>query len=327
MKAAIGKKYIDVITGKEAEVKDGMVLGKINGICVGGILEVEEITAELQALLDKICPGSLSEYVKENTDKIRGPKHIDHKVPFTNWFNGNKPDKLPEGMVWVQSGAFIRKVERPWHGARSYDFSKWKKGIQLKMKGFAIDTYPVTNKQFEKFLKKSGYKPKETRNFLKHWKNGRISEGLENHPVVWISQQDAKAYAKWAGKRLPTEIEWEYAAQGPKALLWPWGNTLDEKYVNSTGKTQPVGSIPEDKSPFGCHDMSGHVWHFVDDRYTDTIHSFTILKGGSFFRLAKGASKWYCKSGPVKSTTHLKLPLLSPSIDRFSTVGFRCVID
>ncbi len=78
--------------------------------------------------------------------------------------------------------------------------------------------------QFKQFLDDSGYKPQWPKNFLKHWNNGSYPSGKANHPVVWVSIKDAQAYADWAGKRLPTEEEWQKAAQGDDSRDWPWGN-------------------------------------------------------------------------------------------------------
>ena len=85
--------------------------------------------------------------------------------------------------------------------------------ISANLKPFAMDETHVTNAQFAQFLKVSAYKPAHSENFLKHWVNNAPPVGQENHPVVWITLDDARAYAKWAGKRLPTEVEWQWAAQ------------------------------------------------------------------------------------------------------------------
>ncbi len=80
-----------------------------------------------------------------------------------------------------------------------------------------MDKYSVTNRQYREFLEATGYQPNDTANFLKHWTNNQIPKGQENYPVMYVTLEDAKAYAKWAGKRIPTEIEWQYAAQTEKA--------------------------------------------------------------------------------------------------------------
>jgi hypothetical protein len=86
---------------------------------------------------------------------------------------------------------------------------------------FAIDEAPVSNLQFAAFLAASQYRPEHGENFLKHWENGRPPSGREDHPVVYVALADARAYARWAGKRLPTEEEWQYAAQGLDGRRYP----------------------------------------------------------------------------------------------------------
>ena len=95
---------------------------------------------------------------------------------------------------------------------------------EIKINRFYIDRYPVSNTQFKAFLDATRYHPRDDLNFLKDWKNGTYPEGWANKPVTWVSLEDARAYAAWAGKRLPHEWEWQYAAQGTDGRLYPWGN-------------------------------------------------------------------------------------------------------
>ena len=327
LSATPGKAYFDVFSGESLAVIDGMVNIRIQGLSVGGILEADERTPDVESLLS-LAPGALPSYEKADTARLRPPAFPDELPTTIGQYQGVRPDALPDGMVWVPSDVFVRKTHRPWHGAESYNFRSWRdKGMRVDLTGFAMDALPVTNRQFKQFIGATGYRPIDDHNFLKHWINGSIPEGLEDHPVVWVALEDAKAYANWAGKRLPTEIEWQYAMQGVDDRLWPWGNEFDDSKTNATGATMSVGSIQGDESPFGLRDGVGHIWQFVNDVYTDRVHRFTVLKGGSYFRLPKGSSTWYCDSGPLRLDSHIKLPLLAPSLDRFSTVGFRCVID
>ncbi len=188
---------------------------------------------------------------------------------------------------------------------------------------FYMDVYPVTNKQYYNFIKASGYIPADTTNYLKHWKGDKFPEDLKDHPVVYVDVRDAQAYANWTGKRLPTEAEWQYAAQGIVLLKWPWGNEFDSSMCNNaSGKSSSVYDHPEGKSPFGIQDMTGNVWQLTSDIYFNGNYYFVIMKGGSFYMPT--SSWWYIQGGPQGSDRQQMLLLVNPGLNRNSTVGFRC---
>ena len=191
---------------------------------------------------------------------------------------------------------------------------------------FAIDIAPVTNADFAKFLADSGYRPRHERNFLRHWKNGAPPAAKERHPVVWVDLDDARAYANWAGKRLPAEEEWQYAAQGTDGREWPWGASFDRSRSNGGGgSTTPVTAYPEGRSPFGLYDMSGNVWEWTESERTDGRTRFAIVRGGSFYD-PKG-SDWYMDGGAQPANFAEKFLLMWAGLDRCATVGFRCAAD
>lgn len=198
---------------------------------------------------------------------------------------------------------------------------------QVKLAPFAIDVTPVTNAQFAAFLKASGHRPKRAANFLKHWQNGAPPPGREDHPVVYVSLGDARAYASWAGKRLPTEEEWQFAAAGVEQRRFPWGDAMRAGVCNdsTTGHTTPVTAFPDGRSPLGCFDMCGNVWHWTESERSDGRTRFCILKGGSFYK-ARG-SDWYADGGPQPCQFAAKFLLMWPGLDRCATIGFRCVVD
>ena len=196
----------------------------------------------------------------------------------------------------------------------------------VELPGFLIDEHEVTNAEYARFLQESGYRPQESQNFLRHWGGPTPPAELADHPVVYVDLDDARAYTRWAGKRLPTELEWHRAAQGDDGRAWPWGNEFDSGRCNGDGDaTAPVGSHPEGRSPFGCHDMAGNVWEWTESERSDGHTRFCILRGGSYFE-AKG-SIWYVPGGAQPCTSHAKFILMHPGLDRCSTVGFRCVKD
>ena len=211
--------------------------------------------------------------------------------------------------------------------ASSYEFRAASFERKIKLSPYAIDLTPVTNAQFAEFLRQSGYKPRHTENFLRHWTNGKIPSGLEDHPVVYVSLDDARAYARWHAKRLPLEEEWQYAAQGPNALRYPWGNEMISGKCNSgqTGTTTPVKAFSEGRSPFGVYDLCGNVWEWTESERTDGRTRFAILKGGSYFSAI--GSGWYMNGGARPNAFGAKMLLMWDGLDRCSTVGFRCVID
>lgn len=162
----------------------------------------------------------------------------------------------------------------------------------VKVNRIAIDLAPISNAQYKDFLNATGYKPRYSENFLKHWDKGEIPAGMGQSPVVYIDLDDARAYAKWAGKRLPREEEWQLAAKQAK------------------GKKQ---------------EMDSSMWEMTESEYNDGRNRFCILKGGSSYQ-AKG-SDWYFDGGTQSEDFAAKQLLLYPGIDRCSTVGFRCVVD
>jgi formylglycine-generating enzyme required for sulfatase activity len=197
------------------------------------------------------------------------------------------------------------------------------------MKPFFIDQYPVTNAQFKTFLDATHYKPDDAHNFLKDWRNGTYPPGWDKRPVTWVALEDARAYAKWAGKRLPHEWEWQYAAQGTDGRTYPWGNTWDEKAVPEQSHSRDligpsdVDAHPAGASPFKVMDMVGNVWQWTDE-FVDEHTRAAILRGGSYYRPA--GSMWYFPQN-TKLSEHGKYLLMAPSKDRAGTLGFRCVVD
>ena len=194
----------------------------------------------------------------------------------------------------------------------------------VDLEDFYIDKSEVTNRQFKEFLDATGYKPEWPKNFLKHWKNGTYPEGMDDHPVVYVDLNDAKEYAAWAGKALPSEAQWQYAAQGQEYRTFPWGSEWDPNKANvNTEGTKPVGSYPDGASPFGIMDMVGNVAEMTDSFHDDGWHWFSYIRGGSWFQ--SYGSLWYTENGLMTNTQRLKFWWLNPGFNRSSAIGFRCV--
>jgi formylglycine-generating enzyme required for sulfatase activity len=247
--------------------------------------------------------------------------------------------EAPPGMVRIPGGEFVFKVrgteieggasnmvdvEYPWEDSPRRFHEK-----QMQVAPFFIDKFPVTNAQFKQFLDDTHYAPRDGLNFLRDWKNGTYPQGWENRPVTWVSLEDARAYARWAGKRLPHEWEWQLAAQGTDERRYPWGNDWQPANVPTpaTGRTMP-GPDPVDAhaggaSPYGVMDMVGNVWQWTDE-FTDEHTRAAILRGGEYYQ--PQGSIWYFPQA-YRNDEHSKLLLMAPGYDRSGGVGFRCVVD
>lgn len=221
---------------------------------------------------------------------------------------------------FIKESQYIYRVQhRIMEGDCQYDH-----GPRLvKLSSFYIDIYPVTNQDFKKFIDETNYCPKDGRNFLKHWSGKSFPDELRNHPVVWISQKDAKAYAVWLGKRLPKDTEWQLASGGIEKLKWPWGHTYKKELCNSElNTTTAVDAYPLGVSPYDCFDMCGNTWEWVEDIIDDGQNIFTFIRGGSYY---KAPNNWHAEGGPHSTDYHLKFQLLNEGMNRCETVGFRCV--
>jgi len=201
----------------------------------------------------------------------------------------------------------------------------------VSLDAFYIDRTPVTNAQFKSFLDVTHYAPTEGKQrFLAHFHKGQIPRGQSDHPVVNVSWLDAQAYASWAGKRLPSEAEWEKAARGTDGRNYPWGRAAPTpKHANfgkARGGTMPVGTYPDGASPYGLLDAAGNVWEWCDDADDPAFYEDgppnnprNIAQSGSALRVMRGGSWMY---GPRSLRTFARTSF-EPHY-RFAGGGFRC---
>lgn len=149
----------------------------------------------------------------------------------------------------------------------------------VDLPAYRIDKFPVTNAQYARFIAATGHRQPLD------WKNGKIPEGTLLNPVTMVNWFDAVAYAKWAGKRLPTEAEWEKAARGTDGRRWPWGDKMDPARLNTyynTGRVSVVDFFPNGASPYGVFDMAGNVDEWTEDTflpYKGSDASAEVFKG------------------------------------------------
>ncbi len=215
-------------------------------------------------------------------------------------------------------------VQFPWESSPRRDHRRL-----IHVPRFFIDRTPVTNAAFKTFLDAARYRPADDRNFLRDWKNGTFPNGWADKPVTWVSIEDARAYAAWAGKRLPHVWEWQYAAQGADGRPFPWGTAWNPQAVPTPDRSRlprpptDVDAFPAGASPFGVLDMEGNVAQWTDV-FSDAHTRAAILRGGDYYR--PGGTFWY-----YPKSYHLdeqeKYLLVSSSRDRSGMVGFRCVHD
>jgi iron(II)-dependent oxidoreductase len=226
-----------------------------------------------------------------------------------------------EGMVLIPAGEFIMGKD----SKNNADFSPAHK---VKVDSFYIDAYEVSNAEYQKFCQETGHKLPEFWNvdFF------RCGEKYPDYPVVGINWYDANKYARWAGKRLPTEAEWEYAARGGlKDKEFPNGNQLQipPRRNESPGEWEnhllPVGSF--EPNAYGLYDMAGNVWEWTGDKYQYDFYQISDTdnpkgpKTGTNFVIRGGS--WH--SGKMCHKVYYRKGLTSNWVD--FAVGFRCVKD
>ncbi len=229
----------------------------------------------------------------------------------------------PNEMVTVPAGEFIRGTDTrlPDEGPQH----------KVTLPAFQIDIYEVTNLQYKKFIDATGHRSPD------HFRNRTYPDGKADHPVTFVSWHDAVDYCTWAGKRLPTDQEWEKAARGTDGRQYPWGDVFDTQNANMPlrweelkqyGDTTPVGAFEKGVSPYGAYDMSGNVWEWTSSWYEaypgNTTpsesygHRYKTVKGGSWF----DCSIYKCGiSAPVYNRGFFA------DRTKNDTFGFRCAKD
>ena len=199
---------------------------------------------------------------------------------------------------------------------------------EVTLPAFLIDKYEVTNLQYKQFIDVTQRKSPE------HFSNRTFPKGKADHPVTFVSWADARDYCAWAGKRLPTDEEWEKAARGTDGRMFPWGNQLDLNKANTPmrwrdlqqeGDTTPVGSFAGGVSPYGLYDMSGNVWEWTDSWYQAYPGNKKPSENyGEQYKTLKGGSWWDCSFYQCGiSAPTFNRAFFDPQVKN-SSIGFRC---
>ena len=211
-----------------------------------------------------------------NTVTLSGPFQLGDLNLVVTWDDGRKPFtytvnvETPEGMVLIPAGQFQM-------GSIDDEASNNEQPVHtVHIDAFYMDEHEVTNLEYKEFLLENPRWQKSridkrfhSGSYLKHWSGNNYPSGKANHPVTYVSWYAAMAYAEWAGKRLPTEAEWEYAARGGLAgMKYPSGNTISTRqanYKSHVGDTTAVGRYAA--NGYDLYDMAGNVWEWCLDEY------------------------------------------------------------
>jgi iron(II)-dependent oxidoreductase len=205
--------------------------------------------------------------------------------------NEAKPDELASTivcptdgaeMVLVPAGEFLMGISEEEllaiyqrENKQSFVFATEMPALDIHLDSYYIDRYPVTNYQYRKFIEETGHREPL---LINHplW-------GEPLQPVVFVGWEDARAYARWAGKSLPTEAQWEKAGRGLDGRHYSWGREFEQNRCNSREygleRTSPIGTFDLGTSPYGCYDMCGNVWEMCEGRW---LEQHQPMRGGCF---------------------------------------------
>ena len=203
---------------------------------------------------------------------------------------------------------------------------------EVHLDAFWIDCYEVTNRRYRQFTDATGHRVPHLETAWAepyNWKSRSYPPGMDDFPVVLVSWEDAVAYATWAGKRLPTEAEWEKAARGGLVKQrYPWGKEITEKQANfftgitSRNEMKPVGSFLP--NPFGIYDIAGNVWEWCSDWYGKTYYRKS--PAANPLGPEEGLYRVYRGGAWTNRAEHLRCSERGRNVPHHQshTIGFRC---
>jgi iron(II)-dependent oxidoreductase len=309
-----GKTYYDIWNGKELTQKEenGKSFVEVNILNFSCLLETN--------LQNEKLFGLLKIQQKENSAIISTPEHdtylkeLSLKLPVKYHYNLNTGSDFQTSAIKIKGGKFTFKCKHIWREGGCYPDFNARNNHDLvltfednaqrithehteQLSDFFIMSKVVSNGEFEQFLRRSKYKPRYPENFLRHWNGQDCPSEIKNKPVVYVSLEDARSFAEWAGMQLPTEWQWQLAAE-----------QSGDKFIYN------------------------EVFEWNESERDDGYNRFVNLRGGCSGWLLP-SSWWYLPSAPYaqiaggsqKLNSHVKYFLLYQGIDRASTIGFRCI--
>jgi serine/threonine-protein kinase len=280
------------------------VKGRRRGLLMIGVVLAAVVIAAVAAVM----------WQSSRTPEGGQPSSTENRAPSnTAGEPASVKQSAPAGMVSVPGGEFTMgradgdEYERPAH--------------RVTVKPFFMDTYEVTCAEYDKFVKATGHRGPP------QWKTGTCPASDARKPVTGVTWDDANDYAKWAGKRLPTEEEWEFAARGTDGRLYPWGNDWKPGYAHADTTFKEVAEVGSYKgaSPFGAYDMVGNAWEWTASSLAaypggqlppqTTTGELKVIRGGSYESTKEYATTTYRTGWPARGAK------------TYAETGFRCVKD
>jgi len=303
----------------------------------------------LAMLPEALYRAALNAYGKGRKAECRDSlKSLVEKFAYSPWAEKarvslHRIDNPPPGMVYVPEGEFymgtsrdeLRRLLKPFYPKdvlqdedefelvlRLHGYSGELPRHKASTGAFYIDVTEVTNADYKKFVDETGHPAPPG------WQGGKFPEGEDKKPVTQVSRDDAAAYAEWAGKRLPTEAEWEKAARGADSRIYPWGDIFDRKAVNHmrprNAGTVEVGTFQGSASPYGVLDMIGNVWEWTASTYGPYPGNEQVTEAKAL-AVARGGAWYQPDLKPIPTRAASRMPLEPTKLS--TDLGFRCVKD
>ncbi|MFC1597103.1 SUMF1/EgtB/PvdO family nonheme iron enzyme [Planctomycetota bacterium] len=279
---------------------------------------------------DETTQGNTSVSVTTSTEQSAqpssGPQGIEPTTIIVSGIMPGGPEPEPAGVVTTPSGIKLSLVSAGM-------FLAGKDKFKVQLAAYYLGVYPVTNEQYKRFVDATDYPPPDKADWGEPiWRGADFPRQKADHPVVCVSWEDAQEFCKWGGFRLPTELEWEKGARGVDGRKFPWGNTWDAsrcRHSKNHGSetTSSVSAYPNGSGPWGLHDMSGNVWEWCADWFSEGAYQRyregdVTLPSTSGDRVVRGGSWLY--NGPGSFRCSIRFHVVPHS--RSPELGFRVAL-